>query len=119
MATVFNVPWYATGFRGDAVEEALQEIAPVALRYGASDWAIYRYTDDRYKFMQFATFDDKDRWQIYWYGPEFTDWRMQYSSWFQVPILYQPMRLVNAGRIGENGNGSGAAAVSPARAAPS
>jgi hypothetical protein len=119
MATVFNVPWYATGFRGDAVEEALQEIAPVALRYGASDWAIYRYTDDRYKFMQFATFDDKDRWQIYWYGPEFTDWRMQYSSWFQVPILYQPMRLVNSGRIGENGNGNGAAAVSPARAAPS
>ena len=29
------IPWYATGFRADAFEAALNEIAPVALRYGA------------------------------------------------------------------------------------
>ena len=58
MAVVFNVPWYATGFRGDAFEAALKEIAPVALRYGASDWAVYRSSDDRYKFQQIATFED-------------------------------------------------------------
>ena len=58
MAVVFNVPWYATGFRGDDFEAALHEIAPVALRYGASDWAVYRCKDDRYKFQQIATFED-------------------------------------------------------------
>ena len=29
------IPWYATGFKGDAIEAALNEVAPVALRYGA------------------------------------------------------------------------------------
>ena len=38
----FLIPWYATGFRGDSFEEALQEIAPVALRYGATQYWIYR-----------------------------------------------------------------------------
>ena len=61
MAVVFTVPWYATGFRGDQLEAALQEIAPVALRYGASDWAVYRFVDDRYKFQQMATFEEKRR----------------------------------------------------------
>ena len=56
MSVVFNVPWYATGFRADGFEAALQEIAPIALRYGASDWAVYRYKDDLYKFQQIATF---------------------------------------------------------------
>ena len=50
MAVVFTVPWYATGFRGDQFEAALQEIAPVALRYGATDWTIYRYNDDHNTF---------------------------------------------------------------------
>jgi hypothetical protein len=119
MSIVFNVPWYATGFRHDRLEAALNEIAPVALRYGASDWAVYRYVDDRYKFQQIATFESSDQYYLYWNGPEFQAWRGDYSGWYQVPVLYYPMRLTGSGQIGGNGNGGNGAAVSPARAAPS
>jgi len=26
--------------------------------------------------------------EAYWYGPEFNQWRANYSSWYQIPILY-------------------------------
>ena len=107
MAVVLNVPWYATGFRGNQFEQALQEIAPVALRYGASDWAVYRYNDDRYKFQQLATFADSAGYALYWNGPEFQAWRADYSGWYQVPVVYTPMTLVASGRLGANGNGNG------------
>ena len=117
MAIVFTVPWYATGFRGDQLEAALQEIAPVALRYGASDWAVYRFVDDRYKFQQMATFEDKAGYDLYWNGPEFAAWRADYAGYYQVPVVYTPTTLVATGRLGAEGNGNGAA-VSPARAEP-
>ena len=115
MSVVFNVPWYGTGFRGDALEAALQEIAPIALRYGADDWAVYRYNDDRYKFLQMATFEEKMAYDLYWNGPEFAAWRADYSSYYQVPVVYAPLTLVAAGGIGSGDNG---AAVTPARAEP-
>ena len=83
-----HVPWYATVFRGDQFEEALREIAAVALRYGAKDYAVYRSRDDRYKFLHMSTFDSKLAWERYWNGPEFIDFRVLTSSWYQVPVLY-------------------------------
>ena len=83
-----HIPWYATGFRGDQLEEALGEIAPLALRFGATDYAVYRSRDDRYKFLQVCTFESKSDWERYWYGPDFVDWRTEHSSWYQVPVLY-------------------------------
>jgi len=65
MAGTVMVPWYATGLRANPFEEALNEIAAVALRYGASSWAVYRARDDRYKFQQFAAFADHLDWQRY------------------------------------------------------
>jgi hypothetical protein len=109
MAIVFTVPWYATGFRADQLEAALQEIAPVALRYGASEWAVYRFVDDRYRFQQMASFEGKDAYSLYWNGPEFQAWRADYSSWYQVPVLYTPMTLVAEGALGANGVGAAAA----------
>ena len=73
MAGVVHIPWYATGFRGDKLEAALAEIAPIALRYGATSYAVYRYRDDRYKFLQIAEFESKGDWERYWDGPEFID----------------------------------------------
>ena len=39
MASVVDIPWYANGFRGDKLEAALRDVAPTALRYGATAWA--------------------------------------------------------------------------------
>jgi hypothetical protein len=114
----FVIPWYATGFRGDALEAALEEIAPISLRYGASAWWIIRFYDDRYRFQQYALFDDHTDFERYWYGPEFSDWRAQYSSYYQVPVVYAPIQRVAHGRVGQEANGNGGGAISPARAEP-
>ena len=84
-----HIPWYATGFRADKLEAALAEIAPVALRYGATSYTVFRYRDDRYKFLQTATFPDKAAWDAYWNSPEFEHFRVVNSSYYQVPVLYQ------------------------------
>ena len=97
---VVHIPWYATLFRGDKFEAALEEIAPVALRYGATEYAIYRSKDDQYRFLQLATFEDKQAFEAYWYSPDFNDWRARYSSWYQVPILYAWHDLVARGGLG-------------------
>jgi hypothetical protein len=102
MAGVVNIPWYATLFRGDQFETALKEIAPVALRYGASDYEVMRSNDDRYRFWQFAHFDAKGDFELYYYGPEFNDWRADYSSCYQVPVVYSWFDRVVAGEITAN-----------------
>ena len=58
-AGVAQIPWYATLFRGDQFEAAVREIAPIAMRYGATDYIVYRNRDDMYKFMQASTFEEK------------------------------------------------------------
>jgi quinol monooxygenase YgiN len=100
MAGTVHIPWYATLFRGDKFELALQEIAPVSMRYGASNYAVHRGRDDRYKFLQMTTFEEKAGFEAYWYGPEFNAFRAQYAGWYQVPILYVWNDLVIEGGIG-------------------
>jgi hypothetical protein len=99
MAGVVHIPWYATGFRGDAVEEGLARIAPVALRYGASSYSVYRNRDDRFRFLQTANFESKPDWERYWMGPEFTDFRIIYSGQYQIPVVYSWNDLVTEGRL--------------------
>ena len=108
MAGVVHIPWYATLFRGDKFELALAEIAPVSLRYGATDYRVYRSQDDAYRFLQMATFADKGNWERYWYGEEFVAWRADYTSWYQVPVVYVWHDLVLQGGLDP------AAAESPA-----
>ena len=86
MAGVVHIPWYATGFRADKLEAALAGIAPVALRYGARSYQVHRFRDDRYKFLQTAEFESKLDFERYWNGPEFIDFRVLCSSWYQVPV---------------------------------
>ena len=99
MAGVVHIPWYATGFSGDKLEAGLAEIAPVALRYGATHYSVYRYRDDRYKFLQTAAFESKIDWERYWMGPEFIDFRVLLSSRYQVPVVYGWTDLVATGEI--------------------
>jgi hypothetical protein len=98
-AGVVHIPWYATVFRGDKLETALREIAPVALRYGATHFLVYRNRDDMYKFLQTATFESKEQFAAYWDGPEFIDFRAIYSSYYQVPVLYTWADLVIQGGL--------------------
>ena len=114
MAGTVIVPWYATGFRADAFELALNEVAPVALRYGADSYAVYRASDDRYRFQQLAAFDEYIQWERFWEGPEMTYFRAKHSSWYQVPVLYGWWDLTAGGGIVEevvatasNGHGNG------------
>jgi len=88
MAGTVIIPWYATGFRGDSLEQDLAEIAAVSLRYGASSYAVYRSQDDRYRMQQLAEFEEKLDWERYWEGPEMRYFRSTHQGWFQVPIVY-------------------------------
>lgn len=109
---VVQIPWYATLFRGDKFEIALMEIAPVALRYGATDYEVFRARDDQYKFLQLATFEHKLDFERYWQGEEFVGWRQDYSSWFQVPVVYGFHDRVIRGALGsEQAHGGERSAV--------
>ena len=99
MAGVVTIPWYATGFRGDRLAEALADISAVALRYGARSHAVYRFNDDRYKFLQTAEFEAKDEFEAYWFGPEFVDFRVIAGGWYQVPVVYGWAELVTSGTL--------------------
>jgi hypothetical protein len=114
MAGTVHIPWYATVFRGDKFAEALAEIAPISLRYGASDFTVYRSRDDGYKYLQLVTFEDKVDFERYWYGPEFVAFRTECASWYQVPVLYVWNDIVIAGALDSADNGDFAHARAPA-----
>jgi hypothetical protein len=99
MPGVVHLPIYATGFRGDDIELSLQQLAPISLRYGAKRYEVFRSRDDRYRFLTSFQFDTKAEWEAYWYGEEFTDWRMDCSGWYQVPLLYAWQDLVSHGHL--------------------
>ncbi len=112
MAGTVIVPWYATGFRADALEQELGDLAATALRYGATSYGVYRSRDDRYRFQQLAAFEEKLDWERYWEGPEMTYFRTAHSSWYQVPVLYGWWDLSSSGAIlgtaaAGNGHGNG------------
>ena len=97
MSGVVHIPWYATGFRGDQLQAELERVTPLATRYGATQYFVYRGRDDRYKFLQAIEFEDHLDWERYWTGPEMTDFRIYCQGWFQVPIIYGWYDLVCQG----------------------
>jgi hypothetical protein len=120
MAGTVIIPWYATGFRGDGFERALNEVAATALRYGASSYSVYRARDDHYKFQQLAAFEEKLDWERYWEGDEMVYFRARHSGWYQVPVIYgwwdltasgavtrEPLAQANGGNGQAHGNGAG------------
>ena len=98
---VVHLPWYATGFRGDDLEAALQQLAPLSVNYGALRYDVFRSRDDRYKFLMAIEFEHKAQWDAFWFGEEFTDMRASCSSWYTVPLLYAWQDLVAVGEIRE------------------
>ena len=88
MSRVVYIPWYATVLRHDALAEAVAEVAPAALRYGATKYAVHRSRDDRYKITQMAWFESELDWYKYWEGPEMIAFRADNAGRYQVPIVY-------------------------------
>jgi hypothetical protein len=96
---VVQLPFYATGFRGDDMEAALGKLAPISLRYRALRYEVIRFRDDRYRFQMNTEWDRKEDWDAFWFGEEFTDMRTSCSSWFTVPLLYAWADTVTVGHM--------------------
>jgi hypothetical protein len=88
MAGVVHIPWYATVFRHEKLAEALQELAPLAFKYGASEVQIHQSRDDRYKFDHMCWFASRADWERFWESDELIRFRAKYSGCYQVPVLY-------------------------------
>jgi hypothetical protein len=97
MSATVHIPWYATGFRGDRLQAELERVSPLAVRYGATGYAVYRGRDDAYKMLQVLEFADHDDWERWWNGPEMIDFRAYCQGWYQVPVLYTWHELVCEG----------------------
>ncbi len=100
MAGVVWIPWYATLFRKDAFAEAVTQIAPLALRYGATQYSVHHSRDDRYKITQMAWFESSEDWYRYWNGPEMIDFRRNNAGYYQNPITYVWQDELVAGALG-------------------
>jgi hypothetical protein len=86
----FHLAFYAVALRGDDVEAALGQLAPISGRYGASHWSVFRSADDRYKFLLTADFADKMDFQKFWYGPEAEEFKVAMQGSYQNPVIYVP-----------------------------
>jgi hypothetical protein len=100
VAGVVWIPWYATGFRNLSFAEAVCQVAPLALRYGATQYAVHRSRDDRYKITQMAWFEAKGDWYRYWDGPEMIEFRARHQGHYQSPITYVWHDELAAGALG-------------------
>lgn len=100
MADLVHVQWYATVLRKDAFAAAVAEAAPLALRYGATQYAVHVSNDDRYKITQMAWFKRKTDWYRYWDGPEMIEFRRRNSGRYQIPVSYVWQDEIAAGQLG-------------------
>jgi hypothetical protein len=100
MADLVWVQWYATILRKDAFAAAVTEAAPIALRYGATQYAVHVSNDDRYKITQMAWFERKTDWYRYWDGPEMIEFRRRNSGHYQIPVTYVFQDEIATGALG-------------------
>ncbi len=97
---VIWVQWYATVLRQEAFALEVAQVAPLALRYGATQYAVHRSLDDRYRITQMSWFDNHDDWYRYWDGPEMIEFRARNSRHYQIPITYTWHDELAAGALG-------------------
>ena len=100
MAGVVHIPWYATVLRHESFAEKVAAIAPLALRYGATQYAVHRSRDDRYRITQMAWFESRLDWYRYWDGPEMIDFRRRNLGHYQIPVSYVWHDELVAGALG-------------------
>jgi hypothetical protein len=100
MAGVVYIPWYATVLRQHLFAEEVSKIAPIALRYGATQYRVHISQDDRYKITQMSWFESKRDWYRYWDGPEMIEFRRRMSGKFQIPVVYFWQDEIATGALG-------------------
>jgi hypothetical protein len=100
MAGVVHIDWYSTVLRQEAFAAEVAYVAPLALRYGATRYAVHRSRDDRYKISQMAWFESKQDWYSYWEGLEMTEFRRRNLGRYQIPINYAWYDELAAGQLG-------------------
>ena len=100
MAGVVHIPWYATILRQESFAAEVAAAAPLALRYGATRYAVHVSRDDRYKITQMAWFESRNDWYRYWEGPEMIEFRARNSGRYQIPIVYIWHDEIAAGELG-------------------
>ena len=100
MADLVYIPWYATVLRENSFAYEVALIAPMALRYGATQYQVHVSNDDRYRITQMSWFDRKSDWYRYWDGPEMIEFRARNVGRFQVPINYWWHDEIAAGELG-------------------
>jgi hypothetical protein len=94
------VSWYATILRQESLADDVAKIAPVALRYGATQYQVHVSNDDRYRITQMTWCESKTDWYRYWDGPEMIEFRARNSRRYQIPITYGWADEIAAGSLG-------------------
>ena len=100
MADLVWVKWYSTVFRKDAFAADLAQVAPLALRYGATQYSVHVDNDDRYRVTQMTWVPSKTAWYRYWDGPEMIEFRARNMGRYQVPIAYSWADEIAYGALG-------------------
>jgi hypothetical protein len=100
MAGVVHIDWYATVLRQDRFAAEVASVAPLALRYGATEYSVHRSRDDRYRIIQMTWFETKVDWYRYWDGPEMVEFRRRNLGRYQIPITYVWYDELAAGELG-------------------
>jgi hypothetical protein len=100
MPGVVWVQWYVTLFRKDVFADDVCRVAPLALRYGATRYAVHRSRDDHYRVTQMAWFESRRDWYKYWDGPEMIEFRRRNAGRFQIPVTYVWNDELVAGALG-------------------
>jgi hypothetical protein len=100
MADVMTVFWYATILRKESFAVDVARVAPIALRYGATQYQVHVSNDDRYRITQMSWFSNKEDWYRYWDGPEMIEFRASNIHRYQIPITYTWHDEIAAGALG-------------------
>jgi hypothetical protein len=100
MARVVHVKWYATVLRQEEFAARVSLAAPLALRYGATQYSVHRSLEDRYRIDQMAWFESAQDWYRYWDGPEMREFRRRNMGHYQVLITYEWYEELVAGALG-------------------
>ena len=100
MSELMWVKWYATVLRQDMFAAEVAKVAPLALRYGATQYQVHVDGDDRYKITQMTWMPDHESWYAYWEGPEMVEFRARFMGKYQIPIAYAWAEEIAAGEMG-------------------